>query len=74
MQVSGILLRRIRELFINFSIEYKYSLSLQMCCAWLIVETLNVSSCERKRMIHYVSNIISSFILVIRFVIIIQMV
>jgi hypothetical protein len=50
------------------------SLLLLMCCARLVVEILNASSCERKRMIDYVSNIISTFILVIQFVIMRQMV
>jgi hypothetical protein len=51
----------------SFSVASMCSLLLLMCCAWLVVEMLNASSCERKRMIDYVSNIISTFILVIQF-------
>jgi len=58
----------------SFSVDYICSLLLLMCCACLVVETLNASSCERTIMIDYVNNIILAFIFVIQFVIMRKMV
>jgi hypothetical protein len=63
-----------RRVVNSFLVSFACSLLLLMCCSWLLVETLNASSFERNKMIHYVSGIISSFILFIWFVIMSQMV
>ena len=66
---------RERENVVNsLSVTYICSLLLLICCAWLVVENINADISRSPRMIYYVSNIISVFILVIRLVVMSQVV
>ena len=66
--------RERRYVFNSLSITSLCSLLLLICCAWPIVENMNADRCGSQRMIYYVSNIISVFILVIRLVVMSQVI
>ena len=66
--------RKRRNVVNSLSIASICSLLLMICFAWPIVENTNAYRCGSPRMIYYVRNIISTFIVVIHFFIMIQMV
>jgi hypothetical protein len=66
--------RKRRNVVNSLSVASICSLLLLICCAWPVVENMNADRCGSLRMIYYVSNIISSFILVIQLIVMSQVV
>jgi NADH:ubiquinone oxidoreductase subunit 2 (subunit N) len=72
--VIGIFSKKRRNVVNSLSVASICSILLLISCAWEVVKNMNVDRCGGLRMIDYVSNIISSFILVIQLIVMNQVV